>query len=258
MRQTIKMLNWIIKILWIVTLLLPVTVALSLANLLEGENFGFREPTTSFSDGTFIMVAPFYVNNTGFYDLSSINFTIILRDHDQKIASSSKFLPTIRAGTKTEANYTFSFTLENISMTGKQLLTEDKDLNLSASISFQVAYAITLGVSGEFIMRWYAPFYNLTITEFEYDTITQKFSATVEFDNHAQFAIGGEFLIEIFNGDKSRLLGSTSQVLNAPSGQHFRGSFEITNAFPSYTTPTVLVCFYLNDVSIFEVEAEWS
>jgi len=44
--------------------------------LLEAKNIGTQEPTISFSNGNFTLSMPFYINNTGFYDLSDIGINI--------------------------------------------------------------------------------------------------------------------------------------------------------------------------------------
>ena len=165
MRHTIRALSWAIIILWVITLLLPITVALSLLKLLEQNAIGFGEQTVSFSNGTFYLSTPFYINNTGDYDLSDMNVTILVGSGNKTLSTFTTPLLNVTAGTMLNSSYDISFTLEEIAAKSTELLTEDMDLNLSMSASFRIAYVIALGLSTTMTMPWGAPFHNLTVSE---------------------------------------------------------------------------------------------
>ncbi|MEM3536573.1 MAG: hypothetical protein QXF44_02230, partial [Candidatus Bathyarchaeia archaeon] len=129
LRQTIRALGWAIKIIWIVTLLLPVTVALSLWDLFSSGAFGVREPAMSLSDTELSISAPFYINNTGFYDLSDVNITIKIMNNNNRIAEFSKLFPKVPAKSMLNATYDVSLDLEELFSDNRELLTHDADLD---------------------------------------------------------------------------------------------------------------------------------
>lgn len=253
-RQTIRALGWAIIILWLITLLLPITIGLSLLKFLEPNAIGFREPTVSFSNGTFSLSAPFYINNTGYYDLSDMNITILIGSNDKTISTFSTLLPNVPAGTMLNSSYDISFSLEEIASNSIELLTDDTDMNWSVSTFFRIAYAIALGVSTNMTIPWGAPFYNLTVSEVSYDVSSQKLSASISFENHADFTSTGTISLEIYD-NKSQLVGSTEKYLDVPSGETSSESFDLT-IDPSKITEKTFVRVYFETIQI--LEKEWS
>ena len=252
MRQTIRALGWLIAILWIVTLLLPVTVIFSLSNLLAPNTVGFREPNYSLSNTVFSMSAPFYVNNTGFYDLSEINTTVVLRNDNRIVATSSNLLPNVPAGTTVDSAYEFSFDLQEIASNHNELLINDADLDLDISLSFRVAYVITFGLATDFTTQWKAPFYNLTVTDSHYNSTTEKFSINMSFTNHAYFTIDGPLLIEIYN-NRSETISTIGKNISVPPSTSFQELFEST-IIPSAMTDNGTVHIYFAGVQVSQKE----
>ncbi len=252
MRQTIRALGWLIAILWIVTLLLPVTVIFSLSNLLAPNTVGFREPNYSLSNTVFSMSAPFYINNTGFYDLSELNTTVLLRNDNRTIAASSHQLPNVPAGTTVDSAYEFSFNLQEIASNNKELLTNDADLDLDISLSFRVAYVITFGLATDFTTQWKAPFYNLTVTDSHYNNTTKKFSINMSFTNHAYFTIDGPLWIEIYN-NRSETISTIGKNTSVPPSASFQEPFEST-IISSAMTDNGTVHIYFAGVQVSQKE----
>ena len=254
MRQAIRALGWAIIILWISTFLLPITVGFSLWKLLEPNAVAFREPIVSFSNGIFSLSAPFFINNTGFYDLTDLNVTILVGTNNETIATFSPPLPNVLAGTTLNSSYNISFSLEEITSKNIELLTEDTDLNLGISASFRVAHVITFGASTNMTTQWKAPLYNLTISEVSYNVSSQKLSMSVGFENHAYFAVNGTILLEICN-NRGELVGFTGRYLDVPPNQPFNSSLELVTD-PFKVTENGLVRIYFQNIQIRE--KEWS
>ncbi|MCK4433898.1 hypothetical protein KAU92_00290 [Candidatus Bathyarchaeota archaeon] len=256
MRQTIKALGWAIIILWVITLLLPITIGLSLLKFLEQPNaIGFREPVVSFSNGEFSLFAPFYINNTGYYDLSNINITILFRSDNETVSTFSTVLPNVPAGTMVNSSYNISFGLEEIVSMSTDLLTEDTSLNLGVSIFFQVAHVIGVGVSTNITIPWKAPLHDLTISEVSYDPSSQKFSLPVSFKNNAYFTVKGTVLVEVYN-NRGELVLSIDKDLDVHSNSFFQGLFEIT-IDPLIVHELIengMVRVYFENTQIFEEE----
>ncbi len=256
MRQTIRALGWIIAILWICTLLLPITVAFSLIKLFESKAVGVQEPTVSFSNGNFSMSAPFHINNTGFYDLSDIGISIQIGRKNKTISTSSRLLPNVPAGTMVNSSCDISVSLEEMVSKDRELLINDTDLNVSVSPRFRVAYIIAFGFSMSFAVQWGAPFYNLTISDVAYDNVSQKFSMWVSFDNHAVYPVNGSLLVMLYN-DIGEHIGSATQDVNVPSETPFQTFFELTIDRLKMTRNGV-VRLYFGGTQILEKEWELS
>jgi len=253
-RQTIRALGWAIRILWIIALLLPLTVGISLWSISNPKSIGFQEPVVSFSNKTFSFFVPFHINYTGLYDLIDIGMTVFVRKGNKIIAPSpfSIPLPNIPAGQLSNLNYSISFNLTEMAEKNRELLTEDTGLNLTVSLRFRIAYVIAFEVSTNVMWWWGAPFYNLTVSEARYNVTSQTFSGLVDFENHAQFTTNGTMLFEIYN-NQSELIGSGEKFLSVASGESFHEFFEST-IDPSKVTPNIVIRVYFEDVEILEKE----
>ena len=247
MRHTIRALRLIIALLWIAVLILPVTVAFSLLKILEARNnVGIGEPSFNLSDGNFSISIPFYINNTGFYDLSEVYAYIKIYDGDKFIAESSTNRLDIPAGEMVASNLSILISLEDIFSEDRELLTSDKELNVSASLHFRVAYALAFTVTNSSKVQWGAPFSNLTIQHTGYNETHQVFS--VSFFNNASFPISGPLRLEILN-QSNITVGSMEQQINVPSKGLYQGRFEI---LVSGLTNSGTVRLYFADILIRE------
>jgi hypothetical protein len=221
--------------------------------LLESKAMGIQEPTFSFQNGNFSIVVPFYVNNTGFYDLSDIGVNVQIRKENTKISTFSAHLPDVPAGVMFNSSCDFSVSLEEIASKNTELFTNDTELLVDAGLSFRAAYLIALEVSVTFSTSWSAPFNNLTASNFAYDGVN-KLSMLLSFENHAQFPICGSLAVRLYN-DNSELLGNASQPVSVLSGEAFNNIFEITVDEPSKITANGLIRVYFEEVQIWE--GEW-
>ncbi len=252
MRQTIKALGWIIAILWIAVLLLPATVALSILQLMEGQNFGIQEPTFTVSpEGNFTMSMPVYVNNTGFYDLSEITVTIKITKENRTISTLATTLPDVPARTMASSNCTISSSLAELFAQDRELLTNTATLIMRATLHFRVAYAIAFNGTMNFPVDWGAPFNNLDINVINYNLTSGTVSVSINFDNDAYFDLSGPLLIKLYNAEEE-LISSSQMNLNISSQTHFQDLFEMTVSDPSKMSNSGSIRLYFLDMEIFE------
>lgn len=253
MRQTIRALTWAIAILWIITLILPMTIGLSLLQLAESKSIGFRDPVFTYSNGIFYLSAPFYINNTGFYDLSDINITINVGDKSKTVARFSQIFPTINAGSMLNESYDVAIGLAELLSNDEELLTNDTTLNLNMHLFFRVAYLIGFGGQANATASWGAPFYNLTVLSSPYNYTFQKISFTLSFVNHAYFPVDGMMALEIRNS-RNELLGTFSpERLYVVSYEAFSRLYELS-VDPAEITSSGTVRVYFDDVQILNRE----
>jgi len=251
LRQTIRAFGWIIAILWIIILILPVTVAFSLMKIVEVEGVGIQEPRGSVSNGNLFLSIPFYIDNTGFYDLTDVEVKLQIFMRNETLSTSSTELPNVPAGEMVDSSCNFSLSLEELLSKNMELLTNDTELNLNASLRFRVASAIAFQVSTGSTIPWGAPFHKLTIYNIAYDVVNRIFSASLSFNNHAFFQVNGSLLIKLYNS-AGELIGSSTQNVNVPSQESFEGSIGITVNDPSKITHEGVLRLYFADIQVLE------
>jgi hypothetical protein len=229
------------------TVLLPITVVLSLSTFLEPNAIGVLEPIVSLSDRNLTLTTPFYVNNTGFYDLSGFNLTVVIEEGNQSLSSSTTSVTRIPAGTN------ISLSLEEICSKRRILLTNDTNLIMNLHASFRIADTIGLEVSTSSTVPWGAPLYNLTANRMNYDFFNQEFSISISFENHAYFPISGPLLLEIFNsrGESICSINKDIDVLSKapPFQEHFDSTIDPVNV-----TKTGFLRLYFKDMEVLEEE----
>jgi hypothetical protein len=233
------------------------TIAFSILQLANSNNMGFREPIFSYSNGDIFLSAPFYINNTGYYDLSDINITIGMRDGDKALARFSGNYPPIPAGVLLNETYDASISLAQIASKDGEIFVQDKTLNLDGYLFFRIAYLIGIGSSTNHAIKWGAPFFNLTISPLSFNSSTQKLPLTISFENHAHFAVNGRMQLKMRNSE-SELVETNSKNISAPSGALFFETFELT--IDPVTMPAHgVVEVYFDNVKICDVEVvfEW-
>lgn len=253
MRLTVKALGWIIAFLWIVTLILPISVALSMLRLADGRNLGVQEPTFTFTDGNVSLTMPIYVNNTGFYDISEANVKIKIFKANITLATVSKTLPDIPAGRTVNTSCVFTANIRDIFQKAPILLTEDTSLDVNAMLHFRVAYTIAFNIANNFSTLWGAPFHNLTIHDIAYNNTRHVLSFYMGFNNHAAFSLNSPLTIELLNSS-NETIGMASIGLDVPSGDSFQELVEVA-VNPLGMTNEILIRLFFADLKIFEKKA---
>lgn len=258
MRQTIRALGWIIRILSIITLVLPVTIGFSLMELMDSKAIGFQKPIATFSEAQINYSLPFYINNKGFYDFSDINITVLAVVENKTIGRFSQTYSAIPAHTMFNASFEISLSLREIISRDVDLLFQDSKIDLNISLFFRIAYVIGLGIALNLTMPWGAPLHNVSLTPLQFNTTDQKFSTFLSFENHAQFPINGTLLIEIFN-NKSELLGSSLNYIDVRPGEKLQKLLlKILVEDISKITSTCFVRVSFEGIQIFEREEHFN
>lgn len=251
MQQTIKALGWAIRFLWIIILLLLVFVAYSLFRFAEPGNIGIREPQVTFSGDVFSFSAPFFINNTGFYDLADANLTVMIGHQNGVLKTFSSFVPYVPAGMTWNSTYQLAVTLQELA-SDSWLLTNDTNLTLGMSASFRVAYVLALGISTNFSQPWMAPFHNLAISEVGYNSSTQEISMLASFENHASYSLQGEFALEVYDSG-SRRLGYFMHDISVARGAPYSSSYQFVVDGSQFTNKGVIRLSF-DGVEIYETE----
>jgi len=230
MKQAIRFLGWAARVLWIVVIIFSITALISGMNILFSVRPG--EPTFSLSGGAAVMSVPFVLNNTGYYDISDLNFTTLVTDHrGAQISRATNIVPLIPRGNCTNATLSIVVNLTEIASGNlTYLLTEDGNFTIATWVSLRFAYAIPLGMSLNATMPWGAPLHNLSIgsPSFEALNLTHlRALIPLGFENHSPFLdMNATVRFEVYNATGGTI-GSETLDVHAPPNSGFMDRGEV-------------------------------
>jgi len=211
MKLAIRALGWTTYILWLILIVFTVTAIYSASQL----NISFDEPQWSVSGGTMTLSLPFSLNNTGFYDVSNLNISTLIRTEEGlSVSNSSTFVPLIASGSRIYAMHNISVSLDDLTSDRlSHLLFNDTVLGSEMSIALTYATVIPFKISTNLTMPWGAPLSNLTIRNpyFTDSTIVVPTS----FENHSFFNLTGTMRLELVN-NLNQQVGAEIIGINVP------------------------------------------
>jgi len=235
MRQALRALGWATKVLLILIIIFCVTSVYSVFNL----RMGFGEPQAMCSEGILLVSFPFFVNNSGYYDLSDLNLTTQVIDHNGTILSSSAtFVPLVTRGSNIVTMHNVSINLDNTNLA--RLLFQDDNFEASMSIAMKFARTIPIEILMNETIPWGAPFYNFSIGGITYSFNGTHYLgvASISFENHSHFSnVAGTIQFEIYN-DKGEYVGSCRKSLDVPSNSGYEDQIELVIDDPTKLTPS--------------------
>jgi len=216
MKQAIRALSIATTVLWILLLLFSATSIYSALKL----DFGFGEPGASVSNEVLTMSLPFYIDNGGFYDVSDLNVTTNISNHDGTLISNSTTLvPLISRGSRVDKAHNISIRMnEMISKDLTSLLFEDSDFDIDMFLTLKYAHAIPLQLSSNMTLPWGAPLANLSIGEPSFIPINLthfRVVTPISFENHSFFALNGAITLELID-DLDQSVGSGATDISVP------------------------------------------
>ena len=226
MRYAVRALGWATKILWILIIVFSVTSVYSAMNV----RMGFGQPQAFGSSGFIVISVPLFVNNTGLYDLSKLNMTVVVMDYNGSLLSTSTtFVPLVPRDSSIETAHNVSMSLEDSIFKPTNYLFNDTVFNLDMSLELNFAHSIPFKVSKNTTLPWGAPLYNFSIGAVSYNYLNlthQELITPISFENHSPyFSVDGLMRVETYN-DNSELLGFSVSGLNVPSHSGYDGQVE--------------------------------
>jgi hypothetical protein len=213
----------------------------------------FGDSQVILSNEFVVISVPLFINNAGLYDLSELNITATVMDHNQSLLSTSAtFVPLIPRGSSVETAQNVSISLDDIMSNAQIYLFNDTDFEVSMSAKLNFAHTIPFQVSTNMTMAWGAPLYNFSIGQISYNYINlthQEAIIPISFENHSPyFGVEGTMRVELYNDD-DELLGFGVSDLNVPSHSSYNGQVGIIVDL-SKITGRGEVCFYF-ETSVF-------
>ena len=224
MKQALWALGWAIKILWISVIAFGVTVAYSAMSL----RAGLGQPRTLSSNGLVTIALPFFINNTGFYEMSDLNITTNIKDYNGTLVSTSTtVVPRIPPNSAIEKTHNVSINMDYLTQNLTHLIFNDSNLTIDAFIAMTFAHAIPLQISTSTTTWWGAPLHNFSIGEISFDLVTQKMTIPLSFENHSPLYINGTMRLEIYNSHKE-YLGSGTTGVSVLSNSAYEGKIKVS------------------------------
>ena len=226
MRQSIRALGWAGKILWIAIAAFMVTSLYSPLKLILEKQIDIGSPQPSFSNGTMTVSIPFFVNNTGFYEISDLKVTTSATDcNSTLISTSTTSVENIPRGGSVNETHAISVSIDDVmSKNLTYLLISDAAIILDVSVGLKIAHVLPLKVSTSVNMSWGAPFCNasMRIADFPepYNSTHYRITAWSSFENHSPFDVNGTLRLEIFN-KREEFIGLWFGEVSAPSGGEY-------------------------------------
>lgn len=227
MRYAVRALSWATKILWILIIVFLATSVYSALNV----RMGFGQHQVFLSDETLIISIPLFVNNSGFYDLSELNITASVADHNGSlVVTSATFMPSIPRDSSVETTHNLSINLDEITSSALNCLFNDTVLNLDTSMKLNFAHVIPFQISRNTTIPWGAPLYNFSIGQVSYDfhNLThQRVIIPLSFENHSPyFSVHGTTKVELYNSS-GEIVGSETLSLDVPSHSRCEDQVEL-------------------------------
>ena len=225
MKVAIRALGIAITTLWIFLIVFSVTALYSVMNL----GIGFGEAQFFPSGEDVVLSLPFFLNNSGYYDISELNITTRIMDSNGTLLTLSKtFIPLVSKGSNIETAHNISIDLSDV-MKNMKLLFNDSVFEFDTFITLNFAHTFPVQMSMNTTIPWGAPVYNLSVGEISvlpFNTTHVKLAVPVSFENHSFFNITGTIQLEIYN-DVDELVTSGETSLDAPSQHTYNGRVDM-------------------------------
>lgn len=231
MRTIIRVLGLATIILWMLIIVFSVTALYSVINL----DVGFGEVQIFLSSKGITFSLPFFINNSGYYDISGLNVTTRIVDpNGTLLAQSETFVASILRGSSVETAHNISVALNVVmSMDHIHLLLNDAFFGLDIFGALNFAHAIPVQISADTTIPWGAPFSHFSVGKTSvspyYNSTHGEALIPVSFENHAILGITGTIKLEIYN-DMDELVTRGKTDLDVPSQQTYEGT---VYAYPS-------------------------
>jgi hypothetical protein len=215
MKPAIRALGIATIVIWIFLIVFAATAVYSVMNL----GVGFGEVEFFPSINGVVLSLPFFINNTGYYDISELNIsTRIIDSNGTLLKLSQTFVPLVSRGSNVEAAHNISIESDDI-MERIELVFNDSSFVFDTSITLNFANIVPVQMSMNMTMPWGAPFSNVSVGEISrlpFNATHDRVVVPLSFENHSFFDVTGTMNFEIYN-DVEELVTSGETSLDVQS-----------------------------------------
>jgi len=222
MKQSIRALGWAVTISMLLLLAFVATAFYSAYDMLAtGQGIGLGDLQTSYSNNEVVLSMPITVNNTGYYDMTELNVSTMVKDYDgAAVVSGTTEIPEIRRGLTESTLHNLSLSLTDILSNMTHLLFNDTEFRIDLSIAFRYAHAFSFQITmANTSMPWGAPLCGLDLREAgppSFNGTHLTMDITLEVENHSLLDIVADLDLRVYN-QMERHLGSGTRLLHVPS-----------------------------------------
>jgi len=253
MKPAIRALGIAIIIIWIFLIAFSVTALYSVMNL----GIGFGE-AQFFPSSTGVMLSlPFFINNSGYYDISELNVTTRITDSNGTLLTVSEtFVPLVSTGSNIEAAHNISIELSDV-MERIELIFNDSFFVFDTFVALNFARFVPVQLSMNMTVPWGAPFNNVSVGEISvlpFNSTHVRVVVPLSFENNSYFDITGTMQLEIYN-DVDELVTSGETSLDVRSQSPYDGQVDMDPTEASKLTDSGRVHFIF-ETPMFTVE-QW-
>ncbi len=232
MRQAIRALGWIINIAMMLVAIFLATAMYSMFNTFMARGVGFEGGQTYASNGVLVLPLRFFINNTGYYDISEVSFITYVRDYGGTLVSTSITpIELVARGNATEGIHNRFISLADVVTTNLTYLTQDSELKMDMSIGFRYAYAFYFQMTIPNMSRisWGAPLYNLSIGEalYHFNGTHHLLDLPFSFENHSSFFNATGIMQFKVYSSQEEYLGSGATHVSAPTGSRYKDRIKV-------------------------------
>lgn len=215
MKPAIRALGIATIVIWIFLIVFVATAVYSVMNL----GVGFGEVEFFPSSNGVVLSLPFFINNTGYYDISELNIsTRIIDSNGTLLKLSQTFVPLVSRGSNVEAAHNISIESDDI-MERIELVFNDSSFVFDTSITLNFANIVPVQMSMNMTMPWGAPLSNVSVGEISrlpFNATHDRVVVPLSFENHSFFDVTGTMNFEIYN-DVEELVTSGETSLDVQS-----------------------------------------
>ena len=235
MKPTIRVLGLATLFLGIFFTAFLVSVVYSAMNY----RMSLGEPAFFSHDNIVGISIPVIVNNTGYHDVTNLNFaTLVLMSNGEIVTQASTFVPLIKHGQSIVAYHNVSININELISGNSKLLFEDANFTLRHLFSLNFGKVIPFSLVTNESLPWGAPFYNFSIGEISPSTSSTdpaRVSVPISFENHSTFFnVTGTLRIALFN-DRGELFGERVTNLDVATNSAYNSIVEIIGGIARFT-----------------------
>jgi hypothetical protein len=249
MKVPIRMISVATSFLWIFLIIFSASAIYSMKDIRV--DIGKPQNTVK-TDNELVSNFPIEIVNNGYYNLDDFNISTEIRDLQKSIiAQGFTFIPVIRNGETLNTTHQMRINLTNMLQTHQNLIFDDTELQISATVSMKVAELISLQVSSNLTMPWGAPLYNLTFAAPKLtaqigpnSTKYYRVAIPITFENHAFFDLTGTVLLAM-NNNTNIFTGTGKIVLNVTKQSSCQADLELDAPVAETTRSGHLEVFFV-------------
>jgi hypothetical protein len=240
MKVPIRMITVATSFFWIILIIFSVSAIYSMKDI---RLYLGRPQITTTPDNELVLGFPIGIVNNGYYNLDDFNVSTEIQDvQNSTMAQGFTFIPVIERGQTVNNTLQMSINVTDMLQTRQNLIFNDTELQVNATVRMKAAELISLQVSSNITVPWGAPLYNLTFGTPKFtvqiapnSTKYYRVDIPTTFENHASFDLNGTAQLNIYS-NRNTLTGTGKIVIKAPQQSTYQADLELDVPVADTTT----------------------